>query len=85
LAALPGTARFVGWKAGYGLQVVIYHGGGLETAYAHLSAASVHPGAHVAQGQEIGRIGNTGWSTGPHLLFEVFENGAPHNPTGYLH
>lgn len=83
-AAIPGTVRFVGWKAGYGQQVILYHGGGLETAYSHLSAASVQLGAHVAQGQEIGRVGNTGWSTGPHLLFEVFENGMPHDPTGYL-
>jgi murein DD-endopeptidase MepM/ murein hydrolase activator NlpD len=84
MAAYPGTVRFVGWKGGYGLQIIVYHGGGLETAYSHLSAASVQLGAHVEQGQEIGRIGSTGWSTGPHLLFEVFENGTPRDPTGYL-
>lgn len=83
-AAYPGTVRFVGWKGGYGQLVIVYHGGGLETAYSHLSAASVQPGARVEQGQEIGRIGSTGWSTGPHLLFEVFENGVPRDPAGYL-
>jgi murein DD-endopeptidase MepM/ murein hydrolase activator NlpD len=83
-AAYPGTVQFVGWKGGYGRLVIVYHGGGLETAYSHLSAASVQPGAHVEQGQEIGRIGSTGWSTGPHLLFEVFENGIPRDPAGYL-
>jgi murein DD-endopeptidase MepM/ murein hydrolase activator NlpD len=84
-SAYAGTVRFVGWENGYGRLVVVSHGGGLETAYAHLAAASVRAGQHVAQGQEIGRIGSTGWSTGPHLLFEVFENGVPQNPAGYLH
>lgn len=83
-AAYPGTVQFVGWKGGYGRLVIVYHGGGLETAYSHLSAASVQPGARVEQGQQIGRIGSTGWSTGPHLLFEVFENGVPRDPAGYL-
>lgn len=83
-AAYPGTVRFVGWKSGYGQLVIVYHGNGLETAYSHLSAASVQPGARVEQGQEIGRIGSTGWSTGPHLLFEIFENGIPRDPAGYL-
>jgi murein DD-endopeptidase MepM/ murein hydrolase activator NlpD len=85
VAAYPGTVRFVGWRSGYGQQVIVDHGGGFETAYSHLSAASVQPGTHVEQGQEIGRIGSTGWSTGPHLLFEVFVNGAPRNPAGYLY
>jgi murein DD-endopeptidase MepM/ murein hydrolase activator NlpD len=84
-AAYPGTVRFVGWKNGYGQLVIVYHGGGLETAYSHLSAASVEPGARVEQGQDIGRIGSTGWSTGPHLLFEVFEHGIPRDPVGYFH
>jgi murein DD-endopeptidase MepM/ murein hydrolase activator NlpD len=83
-AAYPGSVRFVGWKGGYGQLVIVYHGNGLETAYSHLSAASVQPGARVEQGQEIGRIGSTGWSTGPHLLFEIFENGVPRDPAGYL-
>lgn len=84
VAAYPGIVRFVGWKSGYGQLVIVDHGGGLETAYSHLSAWTVQSGIRVAQGQEIGRIGSTGWSTGPHLLFEVFENGVPQDPTGYL-
>ena len=84
VSAYAGTVRLVGWKNGYGQLVVVYHGDGLETAYSHLSATSVQPGQQVAQGQEIGRIGSTGWSTGPHLLFEVFKNGVPQNPAGYL-
>jgi hypothetical protein len=84
LSADAGTVRFVGWKNGYGRLVVVYHGSGLETAYSHLSAAEVQPGQHVEQGEEIGRVGSTGWSTGPHLFFEVFQNGVPQNPGGYL-
>ena len=84
ISAYPGVVRFVGWKNGYGRLVIIYHGSGLETAYSHLSVASVSPGQRVDQGQEIGRVGSTRWSTGPHLLFEVYENGQPRNPVGYL-
>ncbi|HLW48412.1 MAG TPA: M23 family metallopeptidase [bacterium] len=84
VAAYSGTVRFVGWKSGYGQLVIVDHGHGLQTAYSHLSAATVRPGAVVEQGQEIGRTGSTGWSTGPHLLFEVWENGIPRNPWGYL-
>jgi len=84
LAAYAGTVRFVGWQEGYGKRVVVDSGAGLVTAYSHLSVADVQPQAYVTQGQEIGRIGSTGWSTGPHLLFEVYENGVPQNPAGYL-
>jgi murein DD-endopeptidase MepM/ murein hydrolase activator NlpD len=84
LAAYAGTVRFVGWQEGYGKRIVVDSGGGLVTAYSHLSVTDVQPQAYVTQGQEIGRIGSTGWSTGPHLLFEVYENGVPQNPTGYL-
>lgn len=84
VSAYPGVVRFVGWKDGYGRLVIIYHGSGLETAYSHLSAASVSLGERVEQGQLIGQVGSTGWSTGPHLLFEVYQNGQPRNPVGYL-
>lgn len=84
VSAYPGVVRFAGWKDGYGRLVIIYHGSGLETAYSHLSVASVSPGQRVEQGQEIGQVGSTGWSTGPHLLFEVYQNGQPRNPVGYL-
>lgn len=84
VSAYPGVVQFVGWQGGYGRLIIIDHGEGLKTAYSHLSAASVSPGERVEQGQQIGRIGSTGWSTGPHLLFEVYENGSPRDPTGYL-
>lgn len=84
VSAYSGIVRFVGWQNGYGRLVIIDHGNGLKTAYSHLSAATVSPGDRVERGQQIGRIGSTGWSTGPHLLFEVYENGSPRDPAGYL-
>jgi murein DD-endopeptidase MepM/ murein hydrolase activator NlpD len=84
VAAYWGTVRYVGYKGGYGEVVVVDHGHGVETSYAHLSSARVKPGALVEEGEEIGRTGSTGWSTGPHLFFEVYEDGVPRNPTGFL-
>lgn len=84
VAARTGVVRFVGWKTGYGRIIVVEHDGGIETSYSHLSAAVVNPGDHVTQGQVIGRVGSTGWSTGPHLLFEVRRNGVPVDPAPYL-
>jgi murein DD-endopeptidase MepM/ murein hydrolase activator NlpD len=84
VAAYWGTVRFVGYRGGYGLDVVVDHGHGVQTSYAHLSATSVKPGEFVEQGQQVGRTGSTGWSTGPHLFFEVYEDGIPRNPTGFL-
>ena len=85
VAARGGVVRFVGWKSGYGRLIVVDHDGGIDTSYSHLSAALVSPGQHVAQGQVIGRIGNSGWSTGPHLFFEVRRNGVPLDPAHFLH
>lgn len=84
VAARGGVVCFVGWKSGYGRIIVLQHDGGIETSYSHLSAALVNPGQHVAQGQVIGRVGNSGWSTGPHLFFEVRRNGVPVDPARYL-
>lgn len=84
VAARSGIVRFVGWMAGYGRLVVVDHDGGVETSYSHLSSALVNPGDRVAAGQVIGRIGNSGWSTGPHLFFEVRRNGVPVDPARYL-
>jgi murein DD-endopeptidase MepM/ murein hydrolase activator NlpD len=64
-------SRNSGWNGGYGVYVVISHANGTQTLYAHLSGTVVGNGYHVAQGQLIGFVGNTGKSTGPHLHFEV--------------
>lgn len=81
-AAHEGGVIFSGWMRGYGLLVILDHGGGLTTTYSHLSASLVHVGDHVARGAVIARIGSTGWSTGPHLFFEVREDGRPIDPLG---
>ena len=85
LAALPGRVARVGKLAsGYGVHVLLEHDGGLETLYAHLSSVSAHIGTEVLEGQEIGRSGNTGHSTGPHLHFEVRRFGKPIDPSELL-
>ncbi len=83
-AAAAGNVVYAGWMEGYGNLTVIDHGGGIATAYGHQSKLEVTVGEHVAQGQEIGLIGSTGFSTGPHLHFEVRVNGVPVDPMGYL-
>lgn len=85
VAARSGIVRFVGWMTGYGRVIILDHGHGLQTIYAHLSAAIVSVGARVTMGDLIGRVGSTGWSTGPHLLFEIRRNGVPLDPLGYMH
>lgn len=69
---------------GYGIYVVIDHGNGLTTMYAHLNSVSVTANQSVSRGQEIGRGGTTGWSTGPHLHFEVRLRGSCVNPLNYV-
>jgi murein DD-endopeptidase MepM/ murein hydrolase activator NlpD len=83
-AAAAGTVVFAGWEDGYGQMVVIDHGGGITTAYAHQAAIGVSAGQSVGQGTIIGVVGNTGNSTGPHLHFEVRINGAATDPLPYL-
>ncbi|MEI6728091.1 MAG: M23 family metallopeptidase [bacterium] len=70
--------------AGYGLAVVIDHGNGLKTLYAHMSEIYATPGQQVVQGQSIGRMGQTGWATGIHLHFEVLVNGVKQDPLMFL-
>lgn len=84
VAAAAGTVVIAGWSGGYGNLVVVDHGGGLATAYAHQSAISVGVGQWVEQGQAVGAVGSTGHSTGPHLHLEVRIGGAPVDPLGYL-
>ncbi len=84
-ASDSGVVVFAGWSNfGYGYMIVIDHGNGFQTAYAHLSAAGVGCGQSVFQGGYIGAMGSTGNSTGPHLHYEISFNGAKPNPLDYL-
>lgn len=83
-SAAPGTVIIAGWNGGYGQMVVVDHGNGVSTAYAHMSSMSVGVGAAVGQGTILGAVGNTGNSTGPHLHFEVRINGGAVDPLPYL-
>ena len=83
-AAASGTVISAGWLGGYGNLIVIDHGGGLATAYAHMSGYAASSGQPVAQGQTVGFVGCTGHCFGSHLHFEVRVNGAPVDPLGYL-
>jgi murein DD-endopeptidase MepM/ murein hydrolase activator NlpD len=82
--AAGGTVIYAGWLGGYGNLVVVDHGGGLATAYAHQQAIYVGVGQSVGRGEALGEVGSTGNSTGPHLHFEVRVNGSPVDPLGYL-
>jgi murein DD-endopeptidase MepM/ murein hydrolase activator NlpD len=81
-AVASGTVIFSGWMGGYGNIVVVDHGNGLSSAYAHQSA--IYASGGVSQGQTIGAVGTTGSSTGCHLHFEVRVNGGAVDPMGYL-
>ncbi len=83
-ASQDGVVAFSGWKRGYGNTVLIDHGGGLATLYAHCSSLEVRVGERVSRGQVIAKIGSTGYSTGPHLHFEVRINGEPVDPEHYI-
>jgi murein DD-endopeptidase MepM/ murein hydrolase activator NlpD len=80
LASAAGTIVFAGWGGGYGNVVVIDHGKGMRTRYAHMHRISVRNGQRVEQGHTIGQVGSTGLSTGPHLHYEVWMNGKPVDP-----
>ena len=84
-AANGGKVIVAGWSSkGYGNYVVIDHGGGKSTLYAHMSKILTTKGATVAKGDVIGLCGSTGWSTGPHLHFEILINGNHTNPMNYF-
>jgi murein DD-endopeptidase MepM/ murein hydrolase activator NlpD len=82
-AAASGTVIYAGWMGGYGNLIIVDHGGGIATAYAHQSSFAVG-GGPVSQGQTIGHVGCTGHCYGPHLHFEVRVNGSAVDPLGYL-
>lgn len=87
-ASNSGKVIYAGWYGGYGRVVIVDHGrynGSLTTTlYAHLSGSAVGVGEYVAKGQVVGYEGSTGYSTGPHLHFEVRVNGQPCNPLNYI-
>ena len=83
-AAAAGLARVVESPWGYGLYVVIDHDGGIATLYAHLDWTPLSDGEAVRAGDELGLVGSSGLSTGPHLHFEVRRNGRPVDPTPWL-
>jgi len=84
IAAAGGEVIQSGYFGGYGYSVMLYHGGGYATWYAHLSSINVLMGQMVERGKLVGLVGSTGWSTGPHLHFEIRINGAAQNPIEYL-
>lgn len=83
-AARQGVVISTGWMGGYGKAVIIQHDEGFKTLYGHLSSIHVHPGQHVKAGQFIGRVGSTGWSTGPHLHFTLWQYNKLINPMKVL-
>ena len=80
VSVAPGRVLEVGRRGGYGLEVVVEHGGGWRTRYAHLSAAHVAPGDTIERGATLGNVGSTGRSTGPHLHFEAVRDGKSVDP-----
>jgi hypothetical protein len=83
-ASEGGVVIYSGWYGGYGKVVILDHAKGFSTLYAHLSSTKVAVGARVKQGEVVGFEGSTGYATGPHLHFEVREQGKPKNPVIYL-
>jgi murein DD-endopeptidase MepM/ murein hydrolase activator NlpD len=83
-AAQDGRVSVVGSNPTYGLFVILEHGAGYQTMYAHMNVISVKQGVYVTQGSRIGDVGSTGYSTGPHLHFAVYKNGRPVNPLEFL-
>ncbi|MHB1377507.1 MAG: peptidoglycan DD-metalloendopeptidase family protein [Candidatus Humimicrobiaceae bacterium] len=83
-SSATGIVIFAGWQGGYGKKIVIYHMDKYTTVYGHLNEILVSVGDTVKQGQIIGKMGSTGRSTGPHLHYEVYVDGVPHNPKEFL-
>ena len=83
-AAADGVVLFASMMSGYGRLVIIDHGNGYQTYYAHMSRFSIVPGQEIRQGERIGLVGSTGRVTAPHLHYEVRRYGSPQNPAHYL-
>jgi murein DD-endopeptidase MepM/ murein hydrolase activator NlpD len=83
-AAMDGRVSAAGVNSTYGKFIIITHSGGYQTLYAHMNAFAVKQGAYVEQGAKIGEVGNTGYSTGPHLHFSIYRNGKAQNPLDFL-
>ena len=79
-----GNVIYVGWYGGYGKVVIVDHAKGYSSLYAHLSGTAVSVGERVKQGDTVGYEGDTGYATGPHLHFEIRNQGRPQNPVNYL-
>lgn len=84
VSAGTGVVIFSGWYGAYGNAIIIDHGNGLSTLYGHMSSRAVAVNKAVVPGQTIGYVGSTGWSTGPHLHFEVRKDGVPVTPMTYF-
>jgi murein DD-endopeptidase MepM/ murein hydrolase activator NlpD len=84
-AADSGSVLYSGYYGGYGKVAIISHGKGIATLYAHMSKVNVQPGMSIQKGDLVGYEGTTGFSTGPHLHFEVRVDGKPNNPLNYVH
>ncbi|MBW2701504.1 MAG: M23 family metallopeptidase [Deltaproteobacteria bacterium] len=84
MAPARGTVTFAGSSGGFGKVIVVDHGFGMRTRYAHLSEIAVQVGDRVKRGDQIAKLGNTGRSTGPHLHYEVEVNGICENPMNYI-
>lgn len=84
VASADGRVIYAGWIRGYGKTVIVYHGYGFATLYAHLSDIKVNYSDRVVKGQIIGNVGTTGRAFGPHLHYEVLKYGIRQNPIAYL-
>jgi murein DD-endopeptidase MepM/ murein hydrolase activator NlpD len=83
-ATAAGTVSYAGWESGYGKLVDVDHGNGIMTRYAHLHRYTVSVGERVVAGTQVGLLGSSGRSTGPHVLYEVDVNGKPRDPEAFL-
>ena len=84
VAPADGIVTFVGKKPGFGVLVQLDHGYGVESIYAHTKVATVKKGQTIRRGVMIAKVGNTGYSTGPHLHYEIRVNGTPVDPLYYI-